>query len=521
MTTTWTIAIDWDRNGNYSGTYDDVTSRVLSAQWFLGMQTAYEDMADNAMLKLELDNADKRFSPEYGSSPIAGKVVPFRPIRIQSNDGTTTRTHWVGWVETIQPDLGIYGERLAHVVATGPNQFLHAAQTKLQLQENKLTSEVINQLVSEVVFPPALTSAWILGRTGNSEVGQTTILADLTLYSNIDTGILRLAMAGDNWVDNGGLSNKPKNAFEVFQAIQDITAAERGKFLFSREGKAMFWNRHRLLQGGTAAATFTDNMNDMIYSYGHIDQTKNEIIVTCHPRVISPNTTDILWDLGTAVIEVAPGETREIYINYESADGQRVGARQVTVTGVTLQTGTATVTVDARANGAVLKLVNVGSTLAIVNACKVQGQKITDYGEMEASAVDALSIVDYGRRALRINLPSIDNVKDAQYIADFERDRRGQPRGMVHSITVRSHAQAGGGQHAQQLARTLGDLVTIAETQSGHSKDYYIIGEAHELTDSATLLDTTWYLEPAPDTYPWKLDTVGRSELGTTTILTI
>ncbi len=28
MPTTWTIAIDWDRNGNYSDTYDDVTSRV-------------------------------------------------------------------------------------------------------------------------------------------------------------------------------------------------------------------------------------------------------------------------------------------------------------------------------------------------------------------------------------------------------------------------------------------------------------------------------------------------------------
>jgi hypothetical protein len=27
-------------------------------------------------------------------------------VRVQSNDGTTTRTHWVGWIETIQPDVG-------------------------------------------------------------------------------------------------------------------------------------------------------------------------------------------------------------------------------------------------------------------------------------------------------------------------------------------------------------------------------------------------------------------------------
>ncbi|MCC6897293.1 MAG: hypothetical protein IT321_31015 [Anaerolineae bacterium] len=25
MPTTWTIAIDWDRNGNYTGTYDDIS----------------------------------------------------------------------------------------------------------------------------------------------------------------------------------------------------------------------------------------------------------------------------------------------------------------------------------------------------------------------------------------------------------------------------------------------------------------------------------------------------------------
>jgi hypothetical protein len=49
MPTTWTIAIDWDRNNNYTGTYDDVTNRVISAKC----------------------------------------------VRIQSNDGTT-RTHWRG-----------------------------------------------------------------------------------------------------------------------------------------------------------------------------------------------------------------------------------------------------------------------------------------------------------------------------------------------------------------------------------------------------------------------------------------
>ena len=32
MTTTWTIAIDWDRNDNFIGTYDDVASRLTNAE---------------------------------------------------------------------------------------------------------------------------------------------------------------------------------------------------------------------------------------------------------------------------------------------------------------------------------------------------------------------------------------------------------------------------------------------------------------------------------------------------------
>ena len=87
MTTTWTIAIDWNRDGDYSDAYEDVTDRVISANWFLGMEELYKDAADNSVLNLVLENADKRLSPEYASSPLYGQVTPFKPIRIQSDDG--------------------------------------------------------------------------------------------------------------------------------------------------------------------------------------------------------------------------------------------------------------------------------------------------------------------------------------------------------------------------------------------------------------------------------------------------
>lgn len=106
MPTTWTIAIDWDRNGDYIGTYDDVTPYVTSAVWFLGFRQTFIEMADNSNLMLTLRNTDKRFSPENAVGPLFGKLKPLRPVRIQSNDGTTTRTHRVGWLEKIAPIRG-------------------------------------------------------------------------------------------------------------------------------------------------------------------------------------------------------------------------------------------------------------------------------------------------------------------------------------------------------------------------------------------------------------------------------
>lgn len=137
MTTTWTIAIDWERNGNFSDTYDDVTDRVISANWFLGMRQSYQEMADNSTLMLVLNNEDRRYSPENSGSPLTGKVIPFRPARIQSDDGSEVRTHWQGWVESIQPAVNQHGERTVQIVATGPMQFLKATETNIELQENK------------------------------------------------------------------------------------------------------------------------------------------------------------------------------------------------------------------------------------------------------------------------------------------------------------------------------------------------------------------------------------------------
>ena len=516
---------------------------------FWAEKKPYQDTADDSMLTLVLDNSDRRYSPENGSSVLAGKLTPFKPIRIQSYDGTNTRTHWVGWIESIQPKVNTFGERTVEITAAGPMQFYKAAETALDLQENMPTSEIIAALIKEVVIPPALVGAWVLERVGNSELGVTTRLADVTQYSMLDSGIKVLAIAADNWVQRGGSNDQKKDTFDVYRAVKDVVAAERGRFLFSRDGKALFWNRHRLIDDLPISAPFDNNMNNLEYQYAGLEEFKNEIIVVCHPRAVSASDQDILWELDDEV-RISTGKDRTIHAKYQDESDNRIGGKEVTLTnvkfrfetlpeqgdelygdnGFTVQdgessagenpAGEAWVKLEAGANSAKISITNVGETDAILTSATLRGRKITDFGQMEAKAIDAASIIDYGRRTMRLNLPSVDNFDDAETIAQFERQRRSQPHGAVKSLSLKSHGKQGGGSHSQQLARTLGDKITVEEDQTGHSGSYYIIGEQHRLSASATLLETTWYLEPAPTTYPWKLNVTGRSELGQSTILT-
>ena len=485
MTTRWTIGIDWDRDGNYT----DETAKVLSAKWMLGFQQAYTGVGNDAQLTLIMRNDDKRFTPEYGAGSLYGKLAPLRPVKIESNDETTTRRHFSGWVQSIHPAANRNGERIAMIRVSGAMQFLKATETKIELQENQRSDDIIDTLVNEVIFPPALSDAWVLGDPDYSKLGQSTKLANLEAYSNYEDGVLTLNMVGDNWVRQGGYSDQIKDTFDVYRGIRDITAAERGKFFFDREGKAVFWNRHHILDKDDIDGNFDDAMTDMKYTFASLDQTKNEIIVTCHPRSVAAEPTT-LWELKDAVIRVAPGATREVYVKYKDEKEKRIGGKDVTVEDVEYLQGRCTVEVEAKANGANLVFKNESDdTEAVVEKCQVKGRKIVDEGQMDARAIDQPSITYFGRRTMNINLPSIDDLDQAQHIADFERNRRKTPFGLAQTITLQSHAERGGGRHNDQLGLTIGSLVRLRETQTDHEGTYFIIGEAQELAQWGALDD--------------------------------
>ena len=176
---------------------------------------------------MRLNNKDRRFPPENSAGPLSGKLAPLRPVKIESHDGTTTRTHWSGWTAMILPAGGKYGNRQVDIIAHGAMQFLKATETKIELQENQRSDQIINALIQEIIFPPALSDSWVLGDPDYSKLGESTKLANLEAFRDYEEGVLTLNLAGDNWVRQGGYSDQEKDTFDVYRGIRDITAAER------------------------------------------------------------------------------------------------------------------------------------------------------------------------------------------------------------------------------------------------------------------------------------------------------
>ena len=102
--------IDWDNNGNFTGTNDEVTStsggNALAAD---GMTIAYGRDQARAFSPVRageaafrLNNAARIYSPENASSPLAGNLVPGRPVQVTATQDAATTVIYRGFLDDYQ-----------------------------------------------------------------------------------------------------------------------------------------------------------------------------------------------------------------------------------------------------------------------------------------------------------------------------------------------------------------------------------------------------------------------------------
>lgn len=488
MSIRYRIAIDRDHDGDFGDATEDISERVVELRWRLGMRAAYENIADVSRARITALNADGAFSPERN------RLESGTRVRIESEYAGVARVHFTGYISHIEPDEGDFGRRQALIHVQDIQPWLAEDPARLGPQVDVTADEVIAQLLDGAILRrPALAGYCLINVDRYNRIDRVRIFPPENSGRRLQAGKTRFAYVGDWWRDSTSAR----------QAIGELAASERGRFYLDRAGDAVFLNRHHTLIERTIAAEFHDDMSDMTYRYG--DQRLNQIALLMTPREIGASGT-LLWRLGSPLLV---GQSSELLLNLRLVDerdepvgmlevdrlesrfqlGLEGGAREI-------HDGVGAEVAQAGTTSVQLRLVNRRRREAYLTLLQLYGRPLYRRDPLEISVADGAGMHIYGLKRLRLDLPALSDFATAQAFAGYELSRRKHPRGAIHELRINARDRL-----PEALSLSLFDRIRVSESQTGHgARDYFIIGEEHQVSAGATRHEVAWTLEPADST---------------------
>ena len=288
----------------------------------------------------------------------------------------------------------------------------------------------------------------------------------------------RDAVAGGDQIFDDGMTAVPYYWLEdesVWDEMGDVAEAHLGRIWFDKDGDLHFDDGAHFVKGNsdswddptTSQATLTTASFAELNPRYEFNSIYNHLIVEYQPRY-----TGYVQGIFTAsdTVVVQPGVSNHVYhakFDYPAtsvtAPASATDYNAVTPGGVALSP---TVSVNATyAASAELYLTNNDSDYpCYFTQLGLRGSPLLTQEPIKYEAEDATSISDYGRRTWTIrNNPYVQTYRHAQMIADFLLARFKDP---VQVIDLR-------GVPARPWLE-VGDRVTVTETLTGISEDYWI-----------------------------------------------
>jgi hypothetical protein len=135
MAAEWDVYADWDGNGNFTTWGDRITGRILDGRTQLSITYGKDQSRALSPTRVgdasfEVSNVSGDYSPELSTSPLYGKVLPSRPVKIEAVLNSTTYTPFRGRTDDFTVKLGAdeLSDRLADLRAADPT-LIHRART--------------------------------------------------------------------------------------------------------------------------------------------------------------------------------------------------------------------------------------------------------------------------------------------------------------------------------------------------------------------------------------------------------
>lgn len=204
------ILVDWDNDGKYDGTYDNISSDVTKASVRGGrdVANALTGKVKAARCTLTVANDDDRYSPFNTSSVLTGNLVPKRAVKVRS-EAPVVRDMFTGQIERIEPAVSNSGVKIARITCLGVFGQLTQNEVNIAYQASIGSGAAVDDILDAADWSAAARS--------------------------IDTGEETFV----NW---------DVDSVQAMTALRRAEESEAGLLVESKEGKIGFEDRNHRLQ---------------------------------------------------------------------------------------------------------------------------------------------------------------------------------------------------------------------------------------------------------------------------------
>lgn len=466
MVASYSVKVDWSGNGDFVGTGETVTGRVLARTT---VHTEYgrdsgRNLAPSGVGKASfvLNNRSRDYSPDNGSSPLTGLVGPGRlcDIAAVGPPASTSYGLFRGYLDDFDLDPG-FSERSVSLSAIDALGRFTGLDVSVPLTRAIRTGDAVNKILDG------------LGWTGGRD---------------IDAGVTTIEYF---WLDE----------VDAMAALQDVVDSEGPPailYVDPATGAIVFRDRHHRLTRSaslTSQATLRDSGAEPKHSdpFGYnagFQDVVNDIVFDVDVRTVQPLQT--VWEsetplqvpaLGTATILVRLDDpvTNQFVVTWS----ERVGA-SVSLTGIGDIGGTT-----------LLFTFTGGASAQIIDDITLRSQPIQVTSTVRVTASDATSISRYGQRSWDRGVPWAGRYDAAAIASLIIAQRATRTPSLVLTVKSGGKGTDYDTRLTQQLARDPSDRITVVEGQSGVNRDGFIERIEHDVDWNSLTHTTKFYVDTA------------------------
>ena len=367
------LFVDWNSDGDYADSYEDLTGRFISADIRRGLPGPLSFAATPGIIEIELENRDRMFSSDYADSPLYNYINSTDKKRCKMEvyiDGSSYQL-FDGWVREVAAQPEEHGRKVATLVVDDLVGRLASVPMISIMFENVSEVTLLEEALASV-----LASHYGVAHYGGSYYGSSGVAGTTPVYG---TALDSYKYAGDLWREA---------TTTALDAITDTMRSTLGHWFVSRVGIPTYRNRQ---YRGVASGVSDWDASDIaeIDAVGLEDGSlATEIILLLKQRV-KQDTPAVVWTLREQPT-ILPGESR--YFTAVFSDpytGQSCGV----INGIPPVPGLdytpldpeLVVNVTWRGADGLVAISNVGGTSKTLTYLQLRGYPITRYEETQVN----------------------------------------------------------------------------------------------------------------------------------------